>query len=569
MIKKTGWPLLLSLLVLAAAYPWEGGLSRSIIGWAFQGRGEFENLFCRYFEFKHLLLDILKSPKTGSWEQIKALLLLPGRVNFNYYWDFTLMLGLEKFFPLAVFYNLKIIIVWLLNAWGGYWLGKYLSNDERGGFLTGLFWGFSPFILFWINEGSVRLLLFFPLFLITFLEYWQTGKTRFAIYSGIILALSGAYYSFNLVFLGLTALTVLLVKLGQKAAQPNLFKAALLFFAAFFLAWLPFLAPMPESNQVKEIFKPLPALAEITKNGLFSPAERTPSGFTLLVSQALGAEELLYNKRAEYIPFGLLLLVLITLPFSPKKARWIFLTLTLVFGVFSLGPYLKVGGIFPGLSLGGIPLPYQLLLKLPYFHLFYWPTYCANFIILFLAALLALNFRGFSLKFPRFASWGVVFAAILLLLELFLRGGLPITKTPFQLSSFYVKLSQSSKPAGIIEMPFTWDSEFAKIYQTIHLKPVLGSAFNRFIAPQAVFTPQEEESNSFLGYLTRLQQGKPVGTFKPSDLRQVKLRGYRRLVFHPKFGLLNLDPERMLESQLRQRFDAPVFQDREIMVFQL
>ena len=128
----------------------------------------------------------------------------------------------SNFFPLVVSFNIVMLLGLFLSALFTYFLVRYLTHNFYGGIISGLIFGFSPYIYWEIWQGSLELIHteWIPLYCL-FLFKLQKEKSSFwniilAVFSLTIACLSNWYYGCFLYLLTLLFLFYHIVSLRDK-----------------------------------------------------------------------------------------------------------------------------------------------------------------------------------------------------------------------------------------------------------------------------------------------------------------------------------------------------------------
>ncbi len=129
---------------------------------AYAGGGELEGWLWRYWWMKRLIVGAFHHASlaytmhvalvSGSYPQT-------GNV-MDLQW---LSMPLQAIFGSPDYYNVKIVIVLVLNALAGYWLGRILVEDWAASVLCGFVFAFGAYVLLEVETGRVRQALVFPL----------------------------------------------------------------------------------------------------------------------------------------------------------------------------------------------------------------------------------------------------------------------------------------------------------------------------------------------------------------------------------------------------------------------
>lgn len=432
-----------------------------------------------FWSFKHNLVDLGVSPfshsdfvfypngfdvSAGGYDNVlNSLLSLPLQLITN---------------NLILVYNILALFNFVFAAYSAYLLANYLIGDKKISFLSGIIFGFSPYMIArslghfnLLTAGAIPLVALFCLkmldepkiknslllavaFFMTTISSWQYG-----LFAGIFVFFSSAYFAYHQ---------------KEKILNKTYLKNFIIFSAASLILLLPVAFPMIKSTLEKKS----------TPSNFMETLIYSADPFSFLTPIPLsnfGG----FTDPSIYITFsgntvesttylGILELIVIFFSFHYRKKLdkrskyWLYLLI--VFFILSLGPYLKVFMLI----VNEIPLPYYFILKyIPFFNFAKESVRLSIFIALFSSIIFAFALKYlFSLKnySPRKNEF-LAFLAAVIILE---RTIFPYPIEKISSPSFYHKISQEKENYAILDLPV--DSilgfSFYNYFQTIHGKNI-------------------------------------------------------------------------------------------------
>ncbi|MCL5036840.1 MAG: hypothetical protein M1269_06970 [Chloroflexi bacterium] len=571
--------LILGLLAFLPVLPYFKTL---YCGWAGDARGEFENFIWRHWWFSKLF-DITSPESHGdALRRLFLIFALPSDVNYTYFPDYILSYFLTKYAGMPAAWNARFILVFFLNIFSGYLLGRKIFKTRTAALVLALFFGMTPYVFSWMQEGVPAYA-----FLIGF-SAW--GWVRFmkkpgilnALVAALFYAVAGAWFWYNLLFMGLFFLVYGAGYLfsAEKGSSPKHLPAYLIvFILAFIVFILPFTAPFWKMKALdmkpmgQSAYTKFPVPGEINKAEL-PPAEfRNNAGPGTIYAQSFSPGELFWSKRRGFIPVILWVMVLISLFIIPKRKFMPWILSSLLFFILLLGPYLKISG-----AVTGVPMPYLFLLRVfPYMGIFYWLPYMTIYLVMSLAVIAGGGADVISSKIGSGYRLAVfILLAGILIMELINHGVYPVSAGCFKAPAFYYMLASDKRDFGIIETPAGWDSSIINVFQVIHQKKILGSAvrrppyFGEIVNERYIGRQYFPPGDRFLEFLDQLQQGGiPDIKITREDMEAVKSAGYRYLVFHRFYGPIKYDENDDRLNAVKKALGPPLYDMGEIVVFKL
>jgi len=195
----------------------------------------------------------------------------------------------------------------------------------------------------------------------------------------------------------------------------------------------------------------------------------------------------------------------------------------LIFGLFTLGPFLQINGRYQ-FDLDGVaatfPLPYVLLHYLPIIKANRAPNRNSVVLMLGLAVLIGYGahwlLRRVASRDWRSASIARSLLALLMAgLILFEHLALPVPLSDARIPAVYAQIAADPRPISVLQIPLGWRNSFTawgpeqtqlQYFQTAHAKPMLGGNISR--APD--FKLNYFQQIAYFQALTAIEAGKPV-----------------------------------------------------------
>ncbi|MCZ6745744.1 MAG: hypothetical protein O7C74_00840 [Acidobacteria bacterium] len=312
---------------------------------------------------------------------------------------FQMLLGVATGVVLA--YNLITLASLALAAWFTFLLARRLGAGDLPALLAGLIYSFSAYHFWHLGRLHVGGIEFLPLFMLALLGLvardvrpWRAGLATGG--AGVLLLYSSLTNFSSAILMTVSLAGILLLRDRRRLLHRRVLVGAAVAAAVILLAALPFLHAW--------IAYPAPV------RGARSVDENTTYSADLLGYVVPGHNSVPYGFLAPFLDSARTVrgeetftgfLPWLLLPFAfmgDRRTRpWRWLILAAVFGLLSLGPFLKILGHETGL-----PLPYRLLYEVvPLLKVNRTPVRYAAPFLLFLAVLAGLGARHLEQRFPR------------------------------------------------------------------------------------------------------------------------------------------------------------------------
>ena len=213
-----------------------------------------------------------------------------------------------------------------------------------------------------------------------------------------------------------------------------------------------------------------------------------------------------YIENVASVPLSGLLVLIVAWQRGWKAPR-LWASLTIVFGLLALGPFVTIGGINTY-----VPGPWAVLRYVPIIGLTRSPTRLTVVMMLAFAVLFVAALTWLGRTYPERRRWMLLVAGLLLALEL-----LPVPRPLYSaaIPTIYRHVAEASGDVRLLELPFgIRDGTFsvgnatarAQYFQTFHGKPIQGGYLSR-VSERRV---REARRNVVLDALIVLSEGKAL-----------------------------------------------------------
>jgi len=437
-------------------------------------------------------------------------------------------------------YNVFILLGMTFNVWAFSRLAREFTEDRITIWMSSLWFGCSPFIVFEVVEGRPTQAIVGLLCL--FLKYmWRAGRSPglwAPILAGLMLGIVGYQYWFYAFFGGVAALAHGLYRAATPTDEVSsirvLLQHAMIASVALLVAW-----PGAGGLFTGAASGDVPGLLNTAEWTMSEMDPRTTDGTVvgLLTWQPMVRWSMFYVIREgqtlmmahqRTTSWVLLGLVCIYLWRPGKLRRGPVIAIALVMALIAIGPKLAVGSWW-------LPNPFYIYLvkKVGFLQRLWWPgrAYVILCILGGLACTMALLWarrRG-----PKVAAGMILGVSALMMIDLSRSWLLPLPAWDASVPAGY-KCLASGPPGAIIEVPFGWNQRHL-YYQSAHNRPIYGG----MIENNPIFSPPEvvelRKSNSYLAQvLYKTGWTKPMQTWTLAEKQKL-----RHLPYQP--GTINKD----------------------------
>lgn len=480
---------------------------------------------------------------------------------------------LRKLFSFAfpLYWNLKFVIILMINSIAGYYACRNLTKREDAGILCGIFMAVNPFLVMMLGKARLREALIGFVILAVYWLYELSKKPdrRKALYFGIFWGLSSVFYFFYgffilwiavLVIGGKIILELIRKRTGEIKQFCLNFGLSVLAVLIISAPWaIPYIPLMGKSNGEYKVagvafFKDIPSPQQV-----YSPTQQAdPNHGDLSVVRLIMAEEM-----PLYFYFPVFFSILGVFAFlKPRPFVFLMLFVFLLFSILSFGPYLKfvnnpdLEGFHRGVDGKFVALPYIFFYKyVPFISRLHHPDNYLSFAsvgLMMLCALGAGRLFGFisGWKFGKYVNF-LIFAAVAVSLLTGMKGYHPRAKYDIcriEIPEIYFKLNTEPQ-CGVYELPIPGREPSLQgandrydFYQAFHGKKMILSRYANmnmnYFKPGGQpdlfgdeFRDLERAGNGFNDYLAHIYEDREP-SYSDQDVENVKNLGYKYLILH-------------------------------------
>lgn len=550
-----------------------------IAQWAFDESTFIWNIWY----LKHTLVDQLSSPLHTDliWYPLGIDLVL---YTYNFFHALIAQpLALAVNLPFGS--NVALLLSTVLSGYGTFLLVRYLlvriqaightqkpeqathylslSRLSSPAIIAGLFYAFASNRAIYAALGhydmvTTQWIPFYALMLLRSLDGHLSASQRrkAAVLAGLFFAFNGLAEMITAVFLAIFTIIVVIIYLIPKTAQEKsldhgasetstyrqlpianlyvLLSSLVIIGLVGFALWSPVLVPilhqfLTNDFSLKGWGEAIPLSTDLF--GWFTPTVLHPifggNLITTLRQVQLRALEVdgtgFRDLNTVFLGWVSLALALFgAVAYRGKVRIWIWTCL--VFGLFTLGPFLQINGRYQ-FDLDGVaatfPLPYILLHYLPIIKANRAPNRNSVVLMLGLAVLIGVGvnwlLRRVECRDRRFGALTLHFILSILMagLILFEHLALPAPLSDARIPAVYAQIAADPRPVSVLQIPLGWRNSFTawgpeqtqlQYFQTAHAKPMLGGNISR--APD--FKLDYFQRIAYFQALTAVETGKPV-----------------------------------------------------------
>ena len=483
---------LLGYLALTAGmtYPLILKFSSAIPGDSFDGWQNYWNLWW----VKTALVDQI------TWPWFTDLLYHPTGVSLLFHtlnaFNGITFLPVQLAFGLLPEYNAVVVFSFAAGGLGGYLLARQVlgANSSRlAAFLAGAVFTFSPYhfahLLGHMQLIALAWLPFYALYVLRTLRAAEGSGERRVAREGslaalflILVALCDWYYAFYCILFTAVAAVWHSVR-SLRASRRDALGLGLIALVAAGVTVAVVLSPLliPMVREARQASYMVPDAAQSRQLSADLLAFITPQGFHPLWGEwARAKSERFTSTISEYTIFagftvlGLALVGLFSRWRRGMKGLW--LGVTLVFFILSLGPVLHIGGQatrWPGGA--EIALPYAAIARLPFINIM---RSISRLDVIVMLALGVLAAGGLN-SLMRNRMGGLLIGVLSLVLVLFEFLPAPYPMSPPDTPSWYRLLARDGRSGAVLNLPANWDRPGYLLYQTEHGKALTVAYISR------------------------------------------------------------------------------------------
>ena len=480
--------------------------------------------------FKHALVDNLSSPLQTD------LIYYPLGIDLILYtYNFFHALIAQPLFlatnlPFAS--NIALLISTILSGFGTFLLTRYLLTrvtlheghkttaaqariTNHAPIIAGLLYAFASNRAVYAALGhydmvTTQWIPFYALAMLQSLdgERSTSQRLRSAALAGIFFAFNGLAEMITALFMAIFTLIVVIGVVARsfrsREMWGRLFGSLVVTGLVAGILWGPVLAPilvqfLTNDFSLKGWGEAIPLSTDLL--GWFTPTTLHPIWGGDLVAELRRIKERALESgvtgfrdlNTVYLGWVSLALALLGAFIYRAKAK-IWMWVALIFGIFTLGPFLQINGEYR-FDLDGVeatfPLPYALLHYIPVIKANRAPN--RNSVVLMLGVAVLAGFAIHWLlqnlaKRPQTARIGPIVGGLLAALILFEHLTLPFPLTDARVPAVYAEIAADPNPVSVMQFPLGWRNSFGtygpertriQYFQTGHGKPMLGGNISR------------------------------------------------------------------------------------------
>ena len=388
--------------------------------------------------------------------------------------------------PIAA-YNMEFLLSFVLTGITAYLLCYYLTRNVGASFVGGVIFAFFPnkmlHSLGHLPQMTLYLFPLYVLFLFLLLEKPSLGR---AISLGLIAALSALVHIIHIAyFLVPCTLVFFLWHLytdRRRILAPGFLKHGALAILLVCVLTAPIFGPFLVDKLSGELTYLQAGGSEMYSAGalsLFTPSSDHPVLGTLLQQSPFAIPGHKDDETLVYVGLTTLCLAAVGCKGSGKgKGMWAALGISTA--ILALGPFLKFGGEPVKVAVQGevwrIPLPYALVLRLPFYEWGRIPGRLLESVMFSLAVLASYGTASLLTRLRRLRTKTVLVGGLttLILSEYVIVFPFPVGQTP--IPDFYRQLAVDPQDYAILDIPFSgWSATNTNMYyQTVHGHPIVG-----------------------------------------------------------------------------------------------
>ncbi|MCP4169090.1 MAG: hypothetical protein GY759_24805 [Chloroflexi bacterium] len=387
-------------------------------------------------------------------------------------------------------YNAVVLFSFAVAGFGATLLALYVLCQAgatpgwqlwAGAILAGVLFTFSPFhFAHLLGHMQVFSLAFIPFYVLYMLRALPPNEGRLhsrdAAFAALFLILAALCDWYFALYLGLFSGLYLLWLLVRRQLCWSHVGALAMIYGLTGLVIAPLLAPMISESVRFDFMKPPPGqVVDLSADVL---GFLIPSGQHTVWGEWAGRlrQGLPASPSENTLFIGVIPLLLAGYGLALRRLKLAFWAIAaLVFVIFALGPVLHVAGEIVTLPGGSaLPLPYALLLKIPFVEI---ARTVARYDLLVTLSVGVLAGGGlYSLLLARPNKW---LAAIVIALVMFEFSPIPYPVSPPDTPSWYNVLADDDRSGAVLNLPMNWDRPGYLLYQTLHTKPLSAGYISR------------------------------------------------------------------------------------------
>ena len=388
-----------------------------------------------------------------------------------------------RYFGLIVPFNVFIIGSFILTAYSTFLLVRYLINDSRAAFVSGVVFAFSPYQMARALSmfGIITSAMWIPLYILFFIKAARVGLAKDLVLAPLMLSLallSNPYYA---VFLGLfSAIYVLYYIIANRGpvTRSTLLRRLLSMISINVLLFLPLLWVIL-TYWSRDLQIDIPLSPEFGADFL---AFFLPSIHHTLWRDSV--KFIYYNhftgnviEQTVYIGYMVLLIALLAVLKAPKYEIRFWSLSAIIFFILSLGPFLHINGKNL-LKVNGmpitLPLPSLLLHFLPVLSTIRAACRFSVMLMLALTVLVGYGTRYLITRLEARLGAALLCLGLITVIIGFEFSIIPLPLVDARIPKVYDRIATEDGDRGtLLDVPLYWFMTKYQYYQTAHQKRLL------------------------------------------------------------------------------------------------
>lgn len=478
MYKKIDFYIICSYTILTIIFTYPVAfVGDKIPGFAHQDSGQF--LWVLWW-FKRALLD-LSNPYYTTY------IFYPTGVSLAFStvtpYNAILSIPLQLIFGLIPTYIILLLLSFIIAGYGTYLLVKYMTNDVRASFVSGLIFMFSPYHfsrgMGHLNLVTIQWIPFYILYLYKTVKEENIMNSLYAGFFLLLVALSDyTYLMFMLIFT-----IIFIIYYHKDILKRNTIKRILVLIISFGATIFPFAYPALREMAVSN-YMYYGGFERYSADliGFFIPSRYHPifGKFDIIKDYGFFGDSDIIKGYGFFLGYTALLLTFIAVSKIKTKEIRFWLWSAIIFFILTLGPKLHVNG-----KLLDFPLPYSILTNIPIMSMLRVPFRWDVLVMLSIAVLAGYGlhylFKNGRLRFRIFNKNENYVAIIISGLIIFEYLTIPFPMADSKIPEFYYQLKNNSEDVSIIEIPAAKNGLIADYmyYQTLHEKKMVEGYVSR------------------------------------------------------------------------------------------
>jgi hypothetical protein len=387
------------------------------------------------------------------------------------------------YFGVILPFNLFIIGSFILTAYSTFLLVRYLTNDSRAAFISGVVFAFSPYqmartvSMFGIVTSGVLI----PLYTLFFIRAVRVGLTRDLVLAPLVLTLafvSNAYYTVFLGFFSVIYAVYYVIFSKGSIIRSILLRRLLSMLCINILLVAPLIwVILTYWSSDLRIDAPLSPEFGADLLAFFLPSTHHTLWGDLIKSIYYTNFPGNDIEQTVYIGYMVLLLSLIAIMKVSREETRLWSLAALTFFILSLGPFLHINGksllMVDGMPIT-LPLPSLLLHFLPLMSAVRATCRFSIMLMLALAVLVGYGTKYLMARFEKKPGAVLLCLGLMTVIICFEFSTIPLPLADARIPKMYGRIvTEGSKGGTLLDVPVYWFMTKYQYYQTAHRKRLI------------------------------------------------------------------------------------------------